>query len=198
MPNDIVQAHLALAPSAPAKLFAAVATPKTVKLYRSDDAGANWTIATEDTRPAGRIGGGDLPVVRIDPQNPQLVYSTSTVCWKSTDGGKTWEGWRGAPGGDDYQNMWISPNDSNVVALASDQGAIITVNGGATWSSWYNQSTAQLYHVSAETRSRIASTAGSRKAARSGSTAAVRTAKSLSATGIRSARRNTATSWRIR
>ncbi len=114
------------------------------------DAGASWSVATDDTRPAGRIGGGDLPVVRIDPQNPQIVYATSTVCWKSTDGGKTWEGWRGAPGGDDYQNMWISPNDSNVVALASDQGAIITVNGGATWSSWYNQSTAQLYHVSAD------------------------------------------------
>ncbi len=150
LPNDIVQAHLALAPSAPEQLFAAVATVKKVQFYRSDDAGASWKIATDDKRPAGRIGGGDLPVVRIDPQNPQTIYSTSTVCWKSTDGGKTWEGWRGAPGGDDYQNIWISPNDSKVVALASDQGAIVTVNGGATWSSWYNQSTAQLYHVSAD------------------------------------------------
>ncbi len=150
LPNDIVQAHLSIAASAPQNLFAAVATPKTVQLYKSTDAGASWTVATEDTRPAGRIGGGDLPVVRIDPQNPQTIYATSTVCWKSTDGGKTWEGWRGAPGGDDYQNIWISPNDSNVIALASDQGAIVTVNGGATWSSWYNQSTAQLYHVSAD------------------------------------------------
>ena len=150
LPNDIVQANLALAASAPEQLFAAVATPKKVQFYRSDDAGANWKIATDDKRPAGRIGGGDLPVVRIDPQNPQIVYSASTVCWKSTDGGKTWDGWRGAPGGDDYQNVWISPNDSNIVFLASDQGAIVTVNGGATWSSWYNQSTAQLYHVSAD------------------------------------------------
>ena len=150
LPNDIVQAHLTVAASAPQNLFAAVATPKKVQLYKSADAGASWSVATDDTRPAGRIGGGDLPVVRIDPQNPQTIYATSTVCWKSTDAGKTWEGWRGAPGGDDYQNMWISPNDSNVVALASDQGAIITVNGGATWSSWYNQSTAQLYHVSAD------------------------------------------------
>ncbi len=150
LPNDIVQAHLALAPSAPEQLLAAVATPKTVQFYRSADAGATWQLATDDKRPAGRIGGGDLPVVQIDPRNPLTIYSTSTVCWKSTDGGKTWEGWRGAPGGDDYQNIWISPNDSNVVALASDQGAIITVNGGATWSSWYNQSTAQFYHVSAD------------------------------------------------
>ncbi len=150
LPNDIVQANLAVAPSAPRTLFAAVATPKTVKLYRSDDAGENWSLATEDARPAGRIGGGDLPVVRFDPQNPKVVYSASVVCWKSTDGGKTWDGWRGAPGGDDYQNVWINPNNPQIILLGSDQGAIITVNGGATWSSWYNQSTAQLYHVSAD------------------------------------------------
>ncbi len=150
LPNDIVQANLAVAPSAPRTLFAAVATPTAVKLYRSDDAGENWSLATEDTRPAGRIGGGDLPVVRFDPQNPKVVYSASVVCWKSTDGGKTWDGWRGAPGGDDYQNVWINPNNPEIILLGSDQGAIVTVNGGATWSSWYNQSTAQLYHVSAD------------------------------------------------
>jgi hypothetical protein len=67
---------------------------------------------------------------------------------KSTDGGKTWSGFRGAPGGDDYQNLWINPNDPNTILLVSDQGAIVTVNGGASWSSWYNQPTAQIYHVS--------------------------------------------------
>ena len=91
-----------------------------------------------------------LPVVRIDPKNPRVVYAASVVCWKSIDGGKTWEGWRGAPGGDDYQNVWINPNNPQIILLASDQGAIVTVNGGQTWSSWYNQSTAQLYHVSAD------------------------------------------------
>jgi photosystem II stability/assembly factor-like uncharacterized protein len=150
LPAEIVQAQLAIAPSDPKKLFASVAIPKAVKLYRSDDGGEKWTLATEDSRPAGRIGGGDLPVVQFDPKDPKVVYSASVVCWKSTDGGKTWEGWRGAPGGDDYQNVWINPNDSKIVLLGSDQGAIITVNGGETWSSWYNQSTAQLYHVSAD------------------------------------------------
>ncbi len=150
LPNDITQANLAIAPSVPQQLFAAIATPKMVRLYRSDDAGASWKQATEDDRPAGRIGGGDLPVVRFDPKDPKVVYSASVVCWKSTDGGKTWDGWRGAPGGDDYQNIWISPNDSKIILLGSDQGAIITVNGGRTWSSWYNQPTAQLYHVSAD------------------------------------------------
>nr|MBA3608760.1 glycoside hydrolase [Chthoniobacterales bacterium] len=105
---------------------------------------------TTDPRPGARIGGGDLPVLRIDPKNPDIVYAASVVCWKSTDGGRIWEGWRGAPGGDDYQNVWINPNNPQIILLASDQGAIITVNGGESWSSWYNQSTAQLYHVSAD------------------------------------------------
>jgi photosystem II stability/assembly factor-like uncharacterized protein len=150
LPNEIVQANLAIAASAPQTLIAAVATLKAGKLFRSDDGGESWTPATEDDRPGARIGGGDLPLIRIDSQHPNVVYSASVVCWKSIDGGKTWEGWRGAPGGDDYQNVWINPTNSDVILLGSDQGAIITVNGGASWSSWYNQSTAQLYHVSAD------------------------------------------------
>src|SRR5437764_2391648 len=147
LPTDIVQANLGIAASAPQTLVAAIATKKAGQLYRSEDGGESWKLATEDDRPGARIGGGDLPLIRIDPQHPNIVYSASVVCWKSTDGGKTWEGWRGAPGGDDYQNVWINPTNSDVILLGSDQGAIITVNGGASWSSWYNQSTAQLYHV---------------------------------------------------
>ena len=86
----------------------------------------------------------------IDPKNPDVMYVTSTVTWKSVDGGKTWTGFRGAPGGDDYQNIWINPNDPKIILIASDQGAIITVNGGESWSSWYNQPTAQMYHVAAD------------------------------------------------
>ncbi|MFL6568962.1 MAG: glycoside hydrolase [Chthoniobacterales bacterium] len=150
LPDAIVQANLTIAPSAPNELFAAVRGMKRSDLFRSSDAGESWRKITEDQRPAAGIGGGELPVPRFDPKDPNVVYSASVVCWKSTDGGKTWMGWRGAPGGDDYQNVWINPNDTNVILLGSDQGAIVTVNGGKTWSSWYNQSTAQLYHVSAD------------------------------------------------
>ena len=150
LPGNVVQANIASALSAPKTLFAAVRTKTIAKLYRSDDAGETWRGTTDDPRPGLGIGGGDLPVVRFDPKNPQIVYSASVVCWKSTDGGKTWDGWRGAPGGDDYQNVWINPNNSDIILLGSDQGAIVTVNGGKSWSSWYNQSTAQLYHVSAD------------------------------------------------
>jgi photosystem II stability/assembly factor-like uncharacterized protein len=150
LPDAIVQANLAIAPSSPKTLVTTVRGLKTSELFRSDDGGATWRKITDDPRPAAGIGGGDLPVVRIDPKDPNVVYSATVVCWKSTDGGKTWSGWRGAPGGDDYQNVWINPNDSNIVLLGSDQGAIVTVNGGRTWSSWFNQSTAQFYHVSAD------------------------------------------------
>jgi len=150
LPSNIIQAHIALANSNPKVLFASVATKEGVKLYRSNDAGENWTVATSDPRPGGRIGGGDLAVPMFDPRDADTIIVASTVTWKSTDGGKTWTGFRGAPGGDDYQNLWINPNNPNIIALASDQGAIITVNGGETWSSWYNQPTAQVYHANAD------------------------------------------------
>ena len=150
LPNGIVQAYVAIARSNPQRLFSAVATKEKVDLYRSEDRGATWSTVTTDSRPKSRIGGGDLPVPMIDPKNPDVVYMTSTVTWKSTDGGITWSAFRGAPGGDDYQNIWINPNDSNTIVLTSDQGAIVSVNGGESWSSWYNQPTAQLYHVSAD------------------------------------------------
>lgn len=147
LPDGIIQANFAIAPSSPKRIIAAVATANGANLYRSDDAGENWFIATNDARPAIRIGGGDLPVLRFDPKNPDVLYSASIVSWKSIDGGKTWTALRGAPGGDDYQNVWINPNNTDIIILGSDQGAIVTVNGGKTWSSWYNQSTAQIYHV---------------------------------------------------
>ncbi|MDT4953302.1 MAG: hypothetical protein QOJ02_1440 [Acidobacteriota bacterium] len=150
LPEGIVQANLAIAPSSPRSLFAAVATLTSANLYRSDDNGESWQQATTDPRPATRIGGGDLPVLRFDPKNADILYSASIVCWKSTDGGKTWTGIRGAPGGDDYQNVWINPVNTDIILLGSDQGAIISVNGGQSWSSWYNQPTAQLYHVGAD------------------------------------------------
>src|SRR6266403_74677 len=150
LPEKIVQANLAIAPSSPKTLLATVKSLVASNIFRSEDGGESWVNTTDDLRPSAGVGGGELPVVRFDPKNPSIVYSASVVCWKSMDGGKTWEGWRGAPGGDDYQNIWINPNTPDIILLGSDQGAIITVNDGQSWSSWYNQPTAQLYHVSAD------------------------------------------------
>ena len=150
LPKDLRQAYIAIAPSDPRRLYSSLATTDETHIYRSDDAGEHWTQITTDKRPALRIGGGDLAVPKVDPKNPDVVYTTSIVTWRSKDGGKKWTGIRGAPGGDDYQNIWINPNNPNTILLVSDQGAIITVNGGETWSSWYNQPTAQIYHVIAD------------------------------------------------
>ena len=149
LPKDLSQIYVAIAPSGSRRLYATLGMASgALAVYRSDDAGETWSKATEDPRPSGRIGGGDLSIPRVDSKNADIVYSASTVTMKSTDGGKTWFGFRGAPGGDDYQNLWINPNDPNIILLVSDQGALVTVNGGASWSSWYNQPTAQIYHVS--------------------------------------------------
>ena len=151
LPADLSQIYVAIAPSDPRRVYASLATASgKLGLYRSDDAGENWAKITDDPRPAGRIGGGDLSIPRVDPKNPDLVYVASTVTMRSEDGGKTWSGFRGAPGGDDYQNLWINPNDGDIILLVSDQGALVTVNRGQTWSSWYNQPTAQLYHAIAD------------------------------------------------
>ena len=147
---EVEQAYVTIAPSDPHRLYAAAASGRTVGIYRSDDAGENWRRATTDPRPAVRIGGGDLPVPRVDPKDADTLYSTSTVTWRSTDGGQTWTALKGAPGGDDYQNIWINPNNPDIILLVGDQGALVSANRGRTWSSWYNQPTAQLYHAVAD------------------------------------------------
>jgi photosystem II stability/assembly factor-like uncharacterized protein len=157
LPQNLVQINVAIAASDPNRLYATVstteesgyATDQGMGVFRSDDAGASWQKITTDPRPAMKIGGGDLPVPVVDPRNADVVYSTSIVTCRSEDGGKTWISLRGAPGGDDYQNMWINPRNTKILLLVSDQGALVSVNGGESWSSWYNQPTAQLYHVAA-------------------------------------------------
>ncbi|HYV05618.1 MAG TPA: glycoside hydrolase [Blastocatellia bacterium] len=135
-----------VAPSDPKRMYATVdASPQLGGVYRSDDAGESWRRVSADPRPWGR--GSDFAEVKVDPRNPDIVYSANIVTWRSTDGGQNFEAFRGAPGGDDYHTIWINPDNSRIILLASDQGAIVTVNGGETWSSWYNQPTAQFYHV---------------------------------------------------
>jgi photosystem II stability/assembly factor-like uncharacterized protein len=150
LPDGIVQTDVTISPSDSKRIYATVAAGRGVGLYRSDDGGENWTKTTDDPRPTLRIGGGDLPVPKVDPKNPDVIYVCSTVTWRSTDAGKTWFGVRGAPGGDDYQSLWINPNDTKILLLTSDQGGIVSLNGGVSWTTWYNQPTAQMFHVTVD------------------------------------------------
>jgi photosystem II stability/assembly factor-like uncharacterized protein len=114
-------------------------------LFRSEDGGATWARATEDPRirPIGVI---------TDPGRPNVVYVTQTALYRSTDGGRTFDAFAGAPSGDDFQLLWIDPRNSSRLLAGVDQGAVVSVDAGATWSSWYNQPTGQFYHVVTDDR----------------------------------------------
>jgi hypothetical protein len=114
-------------------------------VYASSDGGESWDRMNNDQRLWGR--GSDFGEIRVHPTNPDVVYVANTASYRSVDGGRTFTGFKGAPGGDDYHRIWINPDSPDIMLFATDQGATITVNGGQSWSSWYNQPTAQFYHV---------------------------------------------------
>jgi photosystem II stability/assembly factor-like uncharacterized protein len=134
-----------VSPSDPDRMYAWVNAKKGSGIYRSDDAGENWRQVNEEERIYGR--GDDFGCVRVDPRNKDVIYVANTSTYRSTDAGKNFTAIKGAPGGDDYHTIWINPENPDIIAIAVDQGATISVNGGETWSSWYNQPTAQFYHV---------------------------------------------------
>ncbi len=118
-------------------------------LYRSDDGGNSWTKVTNDPRVTGN---GYFSKVYLDPHNPDVVYVMQTSMYRSTDGGKTFLSYKGAPGGDDNHVLWIDPTNSDWMIMGSDQGATISIDGGYSWTSWYNQPTGQIYHLSTDNR----------------------------------------------
>lgn len=137
-----------ISPSNPQRLYATVDSRVNSGVYRSDDGGESWKLTTNDRRIYGR--GSDFAEIRVHPKNPDVVYSANVASYRSDDGGYTWTSFKGAPGGDDYHRIWINPLQPDIMLFAADQGAIVTVNGGKTWSTWYNQPTAQLYHVATD------------------------------------------------
>lgn len=141
---------LAVTPAAPQRIYALVDVPNVGGLYRSDNGGADWTRVSGDSRlwKRGWYFGG----VTAEPGNADIVYVCNTTMYRSDDGGKTFAPVKGAPGGDDYHALWIDPAAPQRRILATDQGALVSENGGASWSSWYNQPTGQFYHVITDNR----------------------------------------------
>ncbi|MGH9342487.1 MAG: WD40/YVTN/BNR-like repeat-containing protein [Terriglobia bacterium] len=130
------------------RIYALIEATKDGGLYRSDDGASTWQRVSADPRITER--GWYFGNVIVDPNDADVVYVPDVSLYRSTDGGKHFIAYKGAPGGDDYHALWIDPKDSNRMILGSDQGTVITLNGGATWSSWYNQATAQFYHVTTD------------------------------------------------
>lgn len=140
---------IAFAPSNPKRIYL-IADAKEGGLYRSDDGGENWARVSKDARIWGR--GWYFCEVSVDSKDEDTVYVPNTSTYRSRDGGKTFTAIKGAPGGDDYHQLWIDPDDPERMILGCDQGVIVTRNGGETWSSWYNQPTGQFYHVATDDR----------------------------------------------
>ena len=148
-PEHVGRVGIAVAPNLPSRVYAIV-DGDAGGLYRSDDAGAHWRLASGDARIWQR--GWYFGRITVDPQNADRVYAMNTIVLRSDDGGAHFIALKGDGTGDDFHELWIDPNDSNRQILGVDQGAIVTLNGGATWSSWHNQPTAQMYHVSTDNR----------------------------------------------
>ena len=166
LPDPIGNAELTIAPSNPKRVYAyatpaapeagrggggrgrggAGGVPASAPIYRSDDAGDTWTAVSSDAR----VGTSNEASICVDPKDPDWLIVTSQVTYKSEDGGKTWVPFKGAPGGDDYQYAWINPNNTNIILAAADQGAVVSLDRGLTWSSWYNQPTAAMFHITTD------------------------------------------------
>jgi photosystem II stability/assembly factor-like uncharacterized protein len=167
--NFVGKIGIAIAPSNPNRLWAVVddvgagvapplrmgpeehkvpaLTPKG-GVYLSDDAGSTWRLVNAETRLWGR--GWYFESVAVDPDNPDKAYVINTGTYVTTDAGKTFTPIKSAPGGDDYHQLWVNPRDGKRMVLSSDQGTVVSVDGGRTWSTWYNQPTAEIYHVAAD------------------------------------------------
>ena len=156
LPPKVGHIGVAVAPSNPSRVYAQVDSPSDIDaggVYRSDDGGATWQhMAGGRSQIRIWTRGWYFGGITVDTKNPDVVYIMDTATYRSEDGGKTFNAIKGSPGGDDYHTLWISPDDPSHMVLGSDQGVVVTVDRGETWSSWLNQPTAQLYHIITDNR----------------------------------------------
>ena len=149
LPMNPGRMGIAVSPAAPNRVYALVDAADG-GLFRSDDGGASWAHVSSDPRIYGR--GWYFGELTVEPRDPDRIHVMNTVVLDSVDGGRTFVPVKGDPSGDDFHSMWIDPADPGRRILGVDQGALVSLNGGKTWSSWFNQPTGQFYHVSTDNR----------------------------------------------
>ncbi|MGA8575172.1 MAG: hypothetical protein WB609_05700 [Candidatus Cybelea sp.] len=149
LPQHVGHIGVSISAAAPHRVYACVdSTAGQGGVYRSDDAGATWARVDGEQRIWQR--GWYFSGISADPRNPDVVYVMNTATYRSTDAGKSFDAILGDPTGEDHHALWIDPNDSTHMILGTDQGVIVSVDGARSWSSWYNQPTAQFYHVATD------------------------------------------------
>jgi photosystem II stability/assembly factor-like uncharacterized protein len=132
-----------------ARIYASIDGENVGGIWRSDDDGEHWQRVNED---ANKLSGWYFARLLVAHDNPDVVYSGGRGLLRSTDAGKTFVEIKGAPGGDDYHDLWINPKHPERWITATDQGAVVSIDNGKTWSDWYNQPTGQFYHLAADNR----------------------------------------------
>ena len=156
LPNYTGRISVAVAMHTDAKRIYVIGNPPppggASGLYRSDDQGATWQhMAVGDTR-VGNGQGAFSSGVWVDSQAPDILYTVSTYVSQSKDGGKTFNVYKGAPGGEDPHDIWIDPTNGHRMLFGFDQGPAVTLDNGRTWSGYYQIPIAQLYKVATDTR----------------------------------------------
>ncbi len=138
---------IAVSPAKPDRVWALIES-RNGGLYRSDDAGATWTLVSKKAdlmqRPWYYMH------IFADPVDQETVYTLNLQMWRSTDGGATHQAIP-TPHGDNH-DLWIDPANTKRMVQGNDGGACLTFDGGVTWSTIYNQPTAQFYHVTTDTQ----------------------------------------------
>jgi photosystem II stability/assembly factor-like uncharacterized protein len=150
LPANPRRIGIATTPSLPRRVYALVDAASSGGLYRSDDAGATWDRVSADPRITERAWY--FSGITADPANADVVYVCDTILLRSDDGGRHFIPLKGDPTGDDFHTLWIDPKNTARRILGVDQGTLVTLNGGRSWSSWFNQPTGQFYHVITDNR----------------------------------------------
>jgi photosystem II stability/assembly factor-like uncharacterized protein len=144
LPSGIIgNVGMAISPAKPSRLWALIENEPNGGVYRSDDAGATWTLLNQDRDLRQRAWY--FSRLFADPQDTNHVIGLNVGTLESMDGGKTWKStsWRG---GSDHHDLWIAPNDAHRFVVAYDQGASVTADDGKTMTR-LAVPTGQFYHV---------------------------------------------------
>ena len=149
LPDLMGKTAIDVSPADPDRVWALVEADEDVDgVYRSDDGGKSWTLASSERQLRGRAWY--YIEIYADPLDRETVYVMNSPFLKSIDGGRTWETIQTPHV--DHHDLWINPFDSRVMLSANDGGGTVTFNGGETWSTQENQPTAQIYRLAVDNR----------------------------------------------